>query len=350
MSGLPRGRRPTIADVARAAGVSLSTVDRVLNARAPVRSDTAEQIHAAAESLGYHAAGVIRERVRGSRPRRTLGFLLQQPESGFYRGLARALTEATESDRSMQGQAVVEYMTDISPEAVAARIAALGQHVDALAVVAADHALISVEIDRLNTRGVPVFALVSDLSAPARAGYAGLDHRRVGRTAAWFVTRLARRPGQIAIFVGSHRFQCQELCEMSFRSYVREHAPQFEVLEPLVTLESERLAEEGMHELLQRHPDLVGFYVAGGGVEGVLRALAAERADGLDSELIGVGHEFMADTRAGLLAGHLHAVLSVPLALLAERLVARMAGVLANPALGLQQVVVPLDTQTPESG
>jgi LacI family transcriptional regulator len=350
MSGLPRGRRATIADVAQEAGVSLSTVDRVLNGRAPVRSDTAERIHAAAQALGFHAVGVIGERVRGNQPRRTLGFLLQQPESAFYRGLARALQEATESDASMRGHAVIEYMDDISPESVSERVVALGRHVDALAVVAADHPLIGVEIDRLHEQGVPVFALISDLSVPSRAGYAGLDHRRVGRTAAWFATHLTRQPGKLAIFVGSHRFQCQELCEMSFRSYVRAHAPQFEVLEPLVTLESDRLAEEGMRDLLQRYHDLVGFYVAGGGVEGVLRAVAAERSEGFEGELVGIGHELTAQTRGGLLAGHLHAVLSVPLPLLAQRLVARMNGVLLNPALGLQQVVVPLDTQTPESG
>lgn len=66
-----------MADVARAAGVSPSTVDRVLNARVPVRSDTADRIHAAAQALGYHPVGVIRARLQEVRPKRTLGFLLQ---------------------------------------------------------------------------------------------------------------------------------------------------------------------------------------------------------------------------------------------------------------------------------
>ncbi|WP_144434647.1 LacI family DNA-binding transcriptional regulator, partial [Pseudomonas syringae] len=49
MSELPRRKlRPTMADVAREAGVSLSTVDRVLNLRADVRTDTAQRIAAAA--------------------------------------------------------------------------------------------------------------------------------------------------------------------------------------------------------------------------------------------------------------------------------------------------------------
>lgn len=349
MTGLSRTSRPTIADVARHAGVSISTVDRVLNGRAPVRSDTASRIQAAAEALGFHAAGVLRERVKGVQPRCTLGFLLQEPQSAFYRALGRALQEATEADPRIRGQALVQYMDDISPEAVSVRMREFGERVDALAVVAGDHPLIASSIEHLAARQIPVFALITDLSTPLRAGYVGLDNRRKGRTAAWFITQLAREPGPIAIFVGSHRIQCQELAEMSFRSYVRELAPEFEMLEPIVTLENEQVAMEGMREILRRHPDLAGFYVVGSGVEGVLRALDAEGFGASSPRIIGVGHELTPATRQGLLTGRLQAVLSHPLETLAQRLVAGMVARLTQGTSGLQQVLVPLNTQTPES-
>ncbi|TIT47241.1 MAG: LacI family transcriptional regulator, partial [Mesorhizobium sp.] len=38
---IARGKRVTIADLAREAGVSVATVDRVLNVRLPVREETA---------------------------------------------------------------------------------------------------------------------------------------------------------------------------------------------------------------------------------------------------------------------------------------------------------------------
>ena len=52
-------RRPTIANVAEAAGVSVATVDRVLNARHSVRETTAERVLAAAEAIGFHAAPLL---------------------------------------------------------------------------------------------------------------------------------------------------------------------------------------------------------------------------------------------------------------------------------------------------
>jgi LacI family transcriptional regulator len=75
--------RPTIADLARAAKVSISTVDRVLNGRDPVRPQTAERVLAAAEAIGFYATGVIRQRLGKDKPDRTFGFLLQQRSRPF---------------------------------------------------------------------------------------------------------------------------------------------------------------------------------------------------------------------------------------------------------------------------
>ena len=180
MSISARIGRVTIADVAKAAGVSLSTVDRVLNGRAPVRMATAKHIHDVAASLGYHLTGVLKERVQGKKVKYKLGFLLEQPDSAFYANLGAALTRATAAFKDDCEAAQVEFMKDISPDAVALRLRSLGERVDAVALVSADHSLISSEIDRLKALGVPVFALISDLSTPSRAGYVGLDIGRDG--------------------------------------------------------------------------------------------------------------------------------------------------------------------------
>ena len=60
--------RPTVADVAREAGVSVATVDRVVNARLPVREDTTRRVLEAAQKLGFHATGLIRSRLREQLP------------------------------------------------------------------------------------------------------------------------------------------------------------------------------------------------------------------------------------------------------------------------------------------
>lgn len=315
--------RPTIADLARAASVSVSTVDRVLNGRDPVRPATAEKVLAAAEAIGFYATGLIRQRLGKDRPDRTLGFLLQQRSRPYYRLLGEALQEAVRTSSTVRGRAVIEFMDDLTPGAVADRMLKLGADVDAVAVVAADHPHVTQAIDRLHGRGVPTFAFISDLTAQARAGYVGLDNWKVGRTAAWAVSNLCRTPGKVGIFVGSHRYLCQDVCEASFRSYIREHAPEFQLLEPLTSLEDPRYAHENTLDLLKRNPDLVGLYVAGGGVEGVIRGLRDQGED-VFRRIVTIGHEITDETRSALIDGVLKLVLSHPVKALADAMVEAM--------------------------
>ena len=340
--------RPTIADLARAAGVGVSTVDRVLNGRNPVRRATAERVLAAAEQVGFYATGAIRQRLQGTeRPERTLGFVLQQRSMPFYAQLAEALAEAAKASTAIAGRPRIEFLEELTPDAVAERVVKAGKDADAVAVVSADHPRVTQAIDSLGARGVPVVALISDLSAPALAGYVGLDNWKVGRTAAWAVSHLCKRPGHVGIFVGSHRYRCQEACEMSFRSYFREHAPDFRLLEPRTSLEDVRYAYESTLDLLGHDPELVGLFVAGGGVEGVMRAL---RDEGTAGRVVTVALDLTSETRSGLIDGVLSLVLSHPRRLLAEATVQAMVRAIersrADPA---RQHLLPFDIYTVEN-
>ena len=55
--------------------MSVATVDRVLNSRQRVRNETAQLVYAAAQELGYHGVGLIKQMLRPELPRMTLGFL-----------------------------------------------------------------------------------------------------------------------------------------------------------------------------------------------------------------------------------------------------------------------------------
>jgi LacI family transcriptional regulator len=310
--------RATISDVARAAGVGVATVDRVLNQRAPVRRETAQKVLAAAEALGYHATGILRRRLEEDAPPPRLGFLLQRRDDNFYIALAAALAEAA---RAAGARPVIQHMDDITPAIVAERFASLGERVDALALVAADHPQIAGMVEAASAR-LPIFTLLSDLSAPGRRGFIGIDQRKAGRTAAWAIARLSRcTEGRIGIFVGSHRYLGHELAEISFRSWFRENAPGFDLLEPLVSLEDKRIAYEATLHLLERHSDIAGLYAAGGGKEGVIAAL---RDHGGHGDIVTVCSELIPETRAALIDGVIDMTLATPVARLATTTVSEM--------------------------
>ncbi|HET7412433.1 MAG TPA: LacI family DNA-binding transcriptional regulator, partial [Pararhizobium sp.] len=226
--------RPTIADLAQAAGVSVATVDRVLNGRMKVREETARRVYAAANAIGYHAASVIRQRMQAELPEVRLGFVLQRPDQPFYQNLARELERAVEAAPGVRGHARIVFAREQAPARIVEALEDLGEKCAAIAVVSFDHHSVTKAVEGLRAAGKPVFSLLSDFAQGVREGYVGVNNLKVGRTAAWLISRTARAPGKVAIFVGSHRWHGHELRETGFRSFFRERAPRFEVLETLV--------------------------------------------------------------------------------------------------------------------
>jgi LacI family transcriptional regulator len=319
-------RRSTIQDLAAKAEVSVSTIDRILNGRDKVRAKTAERVLAAAEDLEFYALPALRQRLQVDRPKARLGFLLQQSHRTFYRSIADALHQAATA-AAEPVEVIVEHMDDLSPEAVSDRILRMGERVQSLAVVSAEHPRIANAIETLSATGIPTYGLISELTAACGTGYVGLDNWRVGRTAGWAIAGMCKRPGRVGIVVGNHRYRCQELNESGFRSYCREHAPDFTLLEPIQTFEDNSIARDVTEQLLRREPDLVALYVAGGGMPGALEAL---RASGRAGSIITVGNDMTEHTRMGLIDNVLTMIFAHPIQRLASDAIAQMQADLAN--------------------
>ena len=332
-------KRPTIADLASAAGVSVATVDRVLNRRLPVSDDTAMRVTAAAEAIGYHGVGLLKQRMVEA-PRRTLGFVLQKRHDEFYQSLATGLADETRAADFIRGRAIVEFVDEIAPGPIAQRIRDTAQRVDALAVVAIDHPAVNEAVEWAAAQGKPVFTLLTDLTAPSRAGCISVDRRRSGRTAAWAIARLAHEPGKVGILIGSHRYLSQETSEISFRSYMREYAPQFQLLEPLVNLDDQRISYEAVVDMLASNENLVGIYAAGGGADGLVRAL---RDEGAGQRIVAVCNELTQLTRPALLDGTIDLVLGTPIVPLAKKAVEAMDRAVAEGINGVTQIQLPAD-------
>ncbi len=322
-------KRPTIFDLAYAAGVSVATVDRVLNRRLPVREDTALRVVNAAESIGYHAIGLLKRRLAEA-PTRRFGFLLQKRSDAFYGAFGAELARATKAASLLQGMPFVEYVDEILPATIAARLKVLADRSEAVAIVAVDHPVVNAMVEDIVARGKPVITLLSDLTTPQRATYLAVDSRKAGRTAAWVISRAVKLPGKIGILIGSHRYLSQELAEISFRSYIREHASDLQLLEPIINLDDDRLAAEAVSDMMSSNPDLVGIYCSGGGQDGFIQAL---RETPKERRIVGVCNELTTSSKAALIDGTLELILGTPIKLIAEKAVEFMAmstGVIAG--------------------
>lgn len=340
-------RRPTISDLARTSGVSVATVDRVLNGRHKVREETARRVYDAAQSIGYHAVGLIRQRVFEDLPRYQLAFLLQKPMQSFYQAFAREIELAAAACTTARLQVQIDYPAASTPAAIIEKLRSLTARNQAVAMVAPDYPAVTAAVEELKQKGIPVFTVLSDFAEGVRAGYLGLDNRKVGRSAAWTIAHTARKPGKVACFVGSHRFHGHELREMGFRSYFREEAPEFDLLETLINLDTVEITHEATSTLLQKHPDLAGLYVCGGGMEGAIAAIREEKRTG---EVALIVNELVPESKEGLMDGTVTMAISTPLPALCRELITQMTTAIETGEAGSAgQTFLPLEIYIPEN-
>ena len=156
-----------------------------------------------------------------------------------------------------------------------------------------------------------------------RAGYVGTDNWKLGRTAAWFIAQTTHAAGRVAVFIGNHRYQCQDISDASFRSYVREHASHLTIDDSRPTHEDPREAHRIVSGLLTDMDDLVGIFVIGGGISGVLQALR-EAPEERRRQVRLVCRDIGPETRKGLAEGLITAALVHPLDLTSGQLVQTM--------------------------
>ncbi|MFI8091313.1 LacI family DNA-binding transcriptional regulator [Streptomyces sp. NPDC086080] len=192
-------RRPTIADVAKLAGVSRATVSFVLNNRPGVAADTQQRVRSAAEELGWTPSSSARALSTGRV--RAVGLVLaREPELLGTDPFFPAFMAGIETVISETGDGLMLQMS--RPE----------NEVDTYRRLAADRRVDGVFLTDLRT-GDPRPALVAELGLPAVAVGAGagtglatvnLDDRPAVRKAVHHLAGLGHR--DIAYVAGPEEF------------------------------------------------------------------------------------------------------------------------------------------------
>ena len=197
-------RRPTMADVARIAGVSLKTVSRVVNNVPTVDPQLVVKVNAAVAELGFRRNDMARN-LRAGSSSATVGLLIEDLGNPFYAGIAAAaaqyaldrdtllITASSEEDADRERKLLLELCE---------------RRVDGLLVVPAadaDHVYLRPEIER----GTPIVFLdrpprnlradtvLIDNAAGARTAIehlAAAGHTRIGVVSDWLsISTMAER-------------------------------------------------------------------------------------------------------------------------------------------------------------
>jgi LacI family transcriptional regulator len=185
-----RRRRPTMRDVAAAAGVSLKTVSRVVNDEPGVSGALQQRVLDAIEELGYEPDARARNLRRSGSDEKTLGLILVDSSNPF----AGLMTRGVEDVARDHGSLVIAASSDEDPERERLLFRELiARRVDGLIMYPTDHAVPTIVrelergtpvvcVDRV-PEGLPCDTVVSDNRDGMRAAtdlLVNAGHRNIG--------------------------------------------------------------------------------------------------------------------------------------------------------------------------
>lgn len=291
MTEKTREPRVTLTDVARLAGVGSATVDRVVNERGNVSDDVRQQVLQAARTLG------LKRLLPVSHHRMVrINVILARPELPLIRRMGIEFRRL--SDR--MDHTVTIHRTTLDDETPATiSKALLRSPCDAAVVYAQDHPLIRDTIADLATRGKPVVTMISDLPGSARLAYAGTDHTKAGRSAGYFLSRMAR-PGPVIVLCNHLGFQSHADRLRGLADQLAAHAQGFAVAQIVEGGDDAVRSEAKLKDAFRDHPDTVAVYNVGAANRGVAAAI---RAGILRQDPVFIGHELTAFTWQSLREG-----------------------------------------------
>ncbi|WP_322046747.1 LacI family DNA-binding transcriptional regulator [Paraburkholderia sp. J67] len=294
-------KKTTMEDVAKASGVSYSTVERVLNGRGGVAREKEARVLEWARKLKMNRQ-LDEVSVRWLR----IAIVTQNPDAPYYVALRQGFELAQKTFETCRVTCHLTFFTDLDPRSLTSVIQRASEKADALIVVAYDHPRVIDAVARIS-RNIPVVTLATDLPGTGRLAYVGIDNRCAGRIAGELMGRfLGPEGGQTIVIAGLRSYLGHEERESAFRTVLRRRFPTCEVVATVENLEDERSTERLTRDALKKYPKLRGIYNLSVGEEGIARALRATKRE---QSTVFIGHELTDISRSLLLEGVMDAVL-----------------------------------------
>ena len=290
---------PTISEIARTAGVSTATVDRVLNRRPGVNVETVQRVMQVVADLGAPP--------QPGRPRRgeNFRFAYVLPVDNCPQ-LDLVERQIAQSAGDFRHQHITELTHRIDAGDPAKFADELSQMRDChgIALVAPDLPPVKLAINELARAGVHVVTMFSDVAGSMRETHVGADNRAAGRTAGLLLARMAQPGARDTLLLSSQatRMSAEIERRIGYAQVIEERFPKLRMVRTPDLPAHDAGAAIALTEFLDGHVDahrVAGIYNVGSGGSGVVQALTAS---GLVGKVGAIAHD-LNDTHRTLLSG-----------------------------------------------
>ena len=271
----------TIKEIARLAGVSIGTVDRVIHNRGHVDPDKEKRIRYICEQTGYQPNALARAlTMRGKNMR--VAVIINHPERNTFSRRVKEGVDAVARDLKDYNM-TIEYffLSDGSENELLEQLAAVeAGDFHGLIVKPIQDEQVEMVLRRMIADGLPVVTCTSDMDDLDTIGFVGQDHNSEGRLAANMLWTCFRRSIRIAVLSQKKNVLSRTQKIDSFCDYMNKHGSQIvDVVE--ISDEPEVMYQQARQILKQSGP-LDALYVHTGDIMPVHRAVCDA---GLDKKL-----------------------------------------------------------------
>lgn len=297
--------RPIMTDLADAAGVSLATVDRVLNKRPGVRQKTIQKVNDAINQIGYvrdiTAANLARQK------NYRFIFVIPNVNSSFHREIINVVAEAK---KQFIAERINVELIDVNADNPHDVVSTLNQikhkeTVDGIAIMAPETPHIRDAIRHLKKQNKIIVAIVSDLPNSEIDGFVGINNLAAGRTAGSIIGRfIGKKQKDIIVVAGSMLARDHIERRLGFDNIMRQEFGHLNVLPTIETWDNAETIKKILPDVIKKNQNIGGIYMTGSGQSGLTKVVENTKPD-----IVTVAHELTPATRKGLQNGIIDALI-----------------------------------------
>jgi LacI family transcriptional regulator len=280
----------TIKQIARLAGISRGTVDRVLNNRGEVSPDTSARVLEIAEALNYKP-NITGKILAVHKKRLKFGYILfgSTESNPFVIDVVRGIEQRA---REIEGYGVT-VETRFVPLYGAGSEAASGpafqirvidelveSGIHGLVIMPINHPDVTARLRELSERGVTVVTANSDIPGSGRIAYVGSDYFKSGETAAGLMNLICGGVANVGVVTGSSLVLCHSERENGFNHRVKTAYPNLNVVARAYNNDDDMESFIVTLRMLEQHPEIDALFLTAAGVTGACRAIAESGREG----------------------------------------------------------------------
>jgi LacI family transcriptional regulator len=265
----------SIKDIASMTGVSRGTVDRVLNGRSGVSSETSKKIMDIINLMDY-SPNRLGKQLAIKKKKLKFGCILYgyADKNPYFADVVNAMKK---NERVLEEYGIeleIRHTSIDDPRGIVRNMDELYElGVNGLIVSPVETDEVRDKIDALYDKNIPVVTIGTDFPESKRLAYVGSNSYQFGRFAGNLMGLFTNGRARVGILTGSEFSYNHQRKVQGFLNYVSVHYPHIEIIAKVINNDRDEESYALIVQLHKEYPQMDSVFFAAGGVRGGCQAV-----------------------------------------------------------------------------